>query len=49
MKYLDNEELNNSKESEILESANINLQKRAKTPQRDKGGFFNFFSKIISK
>jgi hypothetical protein len=47
MKYLDNDDLNNSKESEIMEIG-ITETKRAKTPQKDsKGGFFNFFTKII--
>jgi hypothetical protein len=46
MKYLDNEDLNNSKESEILEV--VTETKRAKTPTKDgKNGFFNFFTKII--
>lgn len=46
MKYLDNEDLNNSKESEILEA--VMESKRAKTPTKDsKNGFFNFFTKII--
>lgn len=46
MKYLDNDELNNSKESDIIDIQS-EVKRAAFTPQKEKGGFFNFFTKII--
>ncbi len=47
LKYLDNNDLNNSKESENIFDEDMKKWKTPHKDQKDKGGILNFFTKIM--